>query len=54
MLGDTIDGYVPRRQAAPPAFSHTGPFVDGDNRVLLMLGTNGEEIEPPGERTTKL
>lgn len=43
MLGDTIDGYVPGDKLHLRAFGHTGPFVDGDNRVLLMLGTNGEE-----------
>ncbi|MBX3225994.1 MAG: hypothetical protein KIT84_29535 [Labilithrix sp.] len=43
MLGDTIEDYVPGTTLSLRAIGHAGPFIDGDNRVLLMLGTNGDE-----------
>lgn len=42
-IGDTIDGYVPGEPLSFRAIGHLGPFVDGDNRVLLALGTSGDE-----------
>lgn len=45
MVGDTIEGYEPGDTITLRAIGHTGAFVDGDNRVLMMLGTNGEETD---------
>jgi hypothetical protein len=45
MVGDTIEGYEPGTPLAIRAFGHAGPFIDGDNRVLMVLGTNGEESD---------
>lgn len=46
MIGDTINDYEPGSPLTLRAIGHTGPFIDGDNRVLMMLGTNGEESDP--------
>jgi hypothetical protein len=40
MVGDTIDGYVPGSVLSLRAFGHASHYVDGDNRTLMMLGTN--------------
>jgi hypothetical protein len=39
VVGDTIAGYVPGSPIDLRAFGRTAKFVDGDNRVLLILGT---------------
>jgi hypothetical protein len=38
-IGDTIAGYVPGEAIDLRAFGRVAKFVDGDNRVLLILGT---------------
>jgi len=38
-VGDTIAGYVPGSPIDLRAFGRVAKFVDGDNRVLLILGT---------------
>jgi hypothetical protein len=43
LIGDTIEDYVPGETLSLRAIGHTGPYVDGNNRVILMLGTNGDE-----------
>ncbi|HVH47072.1 MAG TPA: hypothetical protein VM925_32235 [Labilithrix sp.] len=45
MIGDTIEGYEPGTPLAVRAFGRTAAFIDGDNRVLTILGTNGEESD---------
>lgn len=42
MVGDTIAGYQPGSALQLRAFGHVADFVDGDNRVLLVLGTSGD------------
>ncbi|MFO0634690.1 MAG: hypothetical protein U0168_17745 [Nannocystaceae bacterium] len=42
MVGDTIAGYEPGSALQLRAFGHVADFVDGDNRVLLLLGTSGD------------
>jgi hypothetical protein len=42
ILGDTIAGYEPGATIHVRAFGRVADFVDGDNRVLLVLGTNGD------------
>ncbi len=42
ILGDTIAGYEPGAPIRLRAFGRVADFVDGDNRVLLVLGTNGD------------
>lgn len=46
MVGDTIENYEPGAPLTMRAIGHAGPFIDGDNRVLLMLGTNRDENDP--------
>ncbi|MCB9703661.1 MAG: hypothetical protein H6711_17330 [Myxococcales bacterium] len=46
IVGDTIDGYVPGEPLDLRAFGRVADFVDGDNRVLLILGTNGDLADP--------
>jgi hypothetical protein len=41
-VGSTIAGYVPGDPLHLRAFGRVADFVDGDNRVLLVLGTSGE------------
>ncbi len=47
IVGDTIGGYVAGEPLDLRAFGRVAEFVDGDNRVLLILGTSGD----PGDRT---
>jgi hypothetical protein len=42
MVGTTIAGYEPGEPLAIRAFGRVSTFVDGDNRVLLVLGTSGD------------
>ena len=42
MVGDTIAGYQPGGTIELRAFGRVSSFVDGDNRVLLVLGTSGD------------
>jgi hypothetical protein len=46
MIGDTIEGYEPDSPLTLRAFGRTAAYVDGDNRVLTILGTNGDESDP--------
>jgi hypothetical protein len=41
-IGDTID-YAPGEPIVLRAFGRASDYVDGDNRVLLILGTSGDE-----------
>lgn len=41
-VGDTIAGYVAGDALQLRAFGRVSNFVDGDNRVLLVLGTSGD------------
>ena len=47
IVGDTIGGYVAGEPLDLRAFGRVAEFVDGDNRVLLILGTSGDA----GDRT---
>lgn len=42
LVGDTIAGYVAGEPLDLRAFGRVADFVDGDNRVLLILGTSGD------------
>lgn len=42
VLGDTIAGYTAGEPIQLRAFGRVASFVDGDNRVLLVLGTSGD------------
>lgn len=42
LVGDTIAGYAAGVPLAVRAFGRVSSFVDGDNRVLLVLGTSGD------------
>jgi hypothetical protein len=42
VLGATISGYTPGAAIRLRAFGRVASFVDGDNRVLLVLGTNAD------------
>lgn len=44
--GDTIEGYVPGAPLELRAFGRAARFVDGDNRVLLILGTRVDADDP--------
>lgn len=46
VVGDTIAGYVPGEALAVRAFGRVADFVDGDNRVLLILGTRVDGGDP--------
>ncbi|MCA9663580.1 MAG: hypothetical protein KC486_34945, partial [Myxococcales bacterium] len=46
LVGDTIEGYEPGAALDLRAFGRVSDFVDGDNRVLLILGTNGDLEDP--------
>ncbi|MCX4246889.1 PHP domain-containing protein [Paraliomyxa miuraensis] len=45
LLGDTID-YVPGQTLMLRAFGRVSDYIDGDNRVLLVLGTSGDAADP--------
>lgn len=47
IVGDTINAYEPGSTIMLRAFGRAANFVDGDNRVLLVLGTSGD----PDDRT---
>lgn len=42
LVGDTIDGYVTDAPLELRAFGRVADYVDGDNRVLMILGTSGD------------
>jgi hypothetical protein len=42
VVGDTIAGYTAGEPITLRAFGRVASFVDGDNRVLLVLGTSGD------------
>lgn len=42
LVGDTLTRYVPGTPLALRAFGRVADFIDGDNRVLLILGTSGD------------
>lgn len=42
LVGDTIAGYQPGEPLDLRAFGRVADFIDGDNRVLLILGTSGD------------
>ncbi len=42
VLGDTVGGYVAGAPLHLRAFGRVSSYVDGDNRVLLILGTSGD------------
>lgn len=46
LLGDTVEGYVPGAPLELRAFGRAAKFVDGDNRVLLILGTRVDADDP--------
>ncbi len=46
MVGDTIDGYVAGDALHVRAFGRAADYVDGDNRVVLVMGTNGDLDDP--------
>lgn len=46
MVGDTIEGYVPGSPLDLRAFGRVSDYIDGDNRVLLVLGTNTDQSDP--------
>jgi hypothetical protein len=45
VVGDTISGYQPGEPLIVRAFGRVAGFVDGDNRVLLVLGTNADQSD---------
>ncbi|MEZ4452023.1 MAG: hypothetical protein R3B09_21345 [Nannocystaceae bacterium] len=45
-IGGTIGAYVPGEPLELRAFGRVSDFVDGDNRVLLILGTSGDADDP--------
>ncbi len=45
LAGDTIAGYQPGEPLLVRAFGRVAGYVDGDNRVLLVLGTNTDESD---------
>lgn len=45
-IGDTIEGYVPGAPLELRAFGRAAKFVDGDNRVLLILGSRVDAEDP--------
>ena len=42
IVGDTIENYEPGDPLEIRAFGRVAKFVDGDNRPLLIMGTNGD------------
>lgn len=46
MIGDTIDTYELGTQLRLRAFGRVSDYIDGDNRVLLILGTNTDVADP--------
>jgi hypothetical protein len=44
-VGDSISAYKPGDPLVLRAFGRTANFVDGDNRVVLMLGTNADATD---------
>lgn len=46
MVGDTIEDFVPGSEIDLRAFGRVAKFVDGDNRVLLILGTRVDADDP--------
>jgi hypothetical protein len=45
LVGDTID-YPPGQPLALRAFGRVSDYIDGDDRVLLVLGTSGDLDDP--------
>ena len=46
LVGDTIEDYAPGTPLELRAFGRVARFVDGDNRVLLILGTRVDADDP--------
>jgi hypothetical protein len=46
MVGDTIEGHLPGLALDVRAFGRVSDYVDGDNRILLILGTNADPDDP--------
>ena len=46
MIGDTIDSYETGATIRLRAFGRVSNYIDGDNRVLLILGTNTDSADP--------